>query len=230
VKINSLVFASSAFLLFGLNQIAKGSDLFVIGSTFTDSGGNSPDSFSTTVTLADGTTSPDGGSLNLTISKVFAGGNEWLVFDYQTATSGTQLVPSTSDDWSIGQTGLDLAVPANFIGAFAEFLDSTGAAITPTSAIFPGYSVMSNPVPGGAGTGEGVFFTAPVPAGPLPDLGAFINPFDQLDGTGVTSANVEGFYQALEFAPITTTPEPAPVALLGVGLLAVGLARRLKRA
>lgn len=219
----------AAFLLLGLNQTAKGADLFVLGSTFTDSGSNSPDSFSTTVTLAPGTTSPDGGALNLTISKIFEGSDEWLVFDYQTATPGTQLVPSTSDAWSIAQTGLDLAVPVNFIGGFAEFLDSSGDAITPTSAVFPGYSVESNPVPGGTGTGEGATFTDPFPAGPLADLGAFIDPFDQLDATGVPSANVEGFYQALEFAPATPAPEPASLTLFGAGILGLWFMRRVKR-
>ncbi len=230
MKKSYFVVASSVFLLLGLNQSAK-ADLFVLGSTFTDAGGDSPDTFSTSVLLADGTTSPDGGAVNLTISDVMSGVDEWLVFDYQTATPGTQLVPNTSDDWSIAQTGLDLAAASNFVGAFAEFLDTNGNAITPTSAVFPGYSVFSNPVPGGAGTGEGVFFTAAVPAGPLPDLGAFIDPFDQLDATGVSSANVEGFYQALEFEPVatTTTPEPSTVVLLGAGLLGLGLMHRFKR-
>jgi len=69
---------------------------------------------------------------------------------------------------------------------------------------------------------------SPVPAGALPDLGAFIDPFDQLDGTGITSANVEGFYQALEFS--SAAPEPAPMVLFGLGILGLGLMRRLKRA
>jgi hypothetical protein len=55
------LFAASAFLLLGLGQAAEGAELFVIGSTFTDTGGDSPDSFSTTTTLQAGTTSPDGG-------------------------------------------------------------------------------------------------------------------------------------------------------------------------
>jgi hypothetical protein len=223
--------AASAFVLLGLGQAAAGAELFVPGSTFTDAGGDSPDSWSTTVTLAPGTTSPDGGAVNLTISDVMSGVDEWLVFDYQTATPGTQLVPDTSDNWSIAQTGLDLAVPANFIGAFAEFLDSTGTDIAPTTDLFGGYSLESNPVPGGVGLGQGASFVGAVPAGPLPDLGALIDPFDQLDATGIPSADVEGFYQALEFEPaVSATPEPAPLALFGIGILCLGLMRRLKHA
>lgn len=221
--------AASAFLLSGLGQVAEAASLFVPGSTFTDAATNSPDTFSTTMTLAPGTTSPDGGALNLTISDIISGPDEWLVFDYQTATSGTQFVPVTSDYWSIAQTGLDLAVPANFIGAYAEFLDSSGDSIAPSNAIFTGYSMESNPVPGGVGSGVGASFVAPVPAGALPDLGASLSPFDQLDGDGVPSADVEGFYQALEFTA-SAAPEPAPMALFSIGILGLGLLRRFKRA
>jgi PEP-CTERM motif len=205
--------------------------LFVPGSTFQVEGTNSPGTFTNTANLTPGTTSLDGGALSLTFSIVPNGSNEWLVFSYST-TSGAPL-SQPSQDWSINQVGLDAAVPINFIAAFAEFLDN-GTALTPTSAIFAGsgYSVMPNPVPGGVGIGQGNSgFVDPIPAGPVGALGAFIDPFGALDGTGIPSADVNGFYQALEFAPqtVVTTPEPASLALIGSGLFAFGLLWRRRR-
>jgi hypothetical protein len=48
---------------------------------------------------------------------------------------------------------------------------------------------------------------APAPAGPLGALGTFINPWNFLDSTGINSANVAGYTEALEFAP-QVTPLP----------------------
>jgi hypothetical protein len=199
-------------------------DLFDIGSTFTASGLNSAGSFSNTVTLQNGTTAIDGGAIDLTISIVPDGSSEWLVFTYQSSTPDTPLMSNTSDDWNVYETGLDAAVATDFDRAYAAFLDSSGNAITPTSSIFPGYSVIPNPVPGGAGIGLGTgSFTDDNPAGPYFALGAYIEPFDYLDsGAGIPSANVDGFVQALEFSPTSAVPEPASLSLVCTGL--VGLA------
>jgi len=117
-------------------------------------GTNSPDTFTNTVSLTPGTTSLDSGALNLTISIVPSGSNERLVFSYSTASGGPLSQPS--QDWEILQVGLNAAVPVNFTAAFDEFLNSAGTAITPTSSVFPGNTVMSNPVPGGAGSESGI--------------------------------------------------------------------------
>jgi hypothetical protein len=207
-------------------------DLFDIGSTFTDSGLTSAGSFSNTVTLEDGTTAIDGGAIDLTISIVPDGSAEWLVFTYQTTTPGAPLMSDTSDDWNVYETGLDAAVSTDFEGAYAAFLDSSGNAITPSSSVFGGYTVMANPVPGGAGIGQGsVGFTDDNTPGPYFALGAYIDPFDYLDATGIPSADVDGFVQALEFAPTTAAvPEPGSLSLVCTGLVGLaGLAFRRRR-
>ncbi len=159
--------------------------------------------------------------MSLTISIVpDAGGAEWLVFNYSTTSGGPFSCPTCG--WSLNQVGLDAAQPLIFNAAYSQFNDN-GTALVPTGSIFPGYSVATNPVPGESGTGLGASgFGAPIPAGPIGALGAFINPWSFLDATGITSANVNGYEQALEFFPQTSSGAPGPAA--GAGLPGIALA------
>jgi hypothetical protein len=173
--------------------------LFVPGSTFTVTAQASPDSFTATVPLADGTTALDNGTVDLTVAIVPDGANDWLTFTY-TTTNGAPL--SSGGDWSMYETGLDAAQPVNFGAAYAAFF-TNGTTDTPTYSFFGGYSVAPNPVPGATGTGlYGGGFVDPLPAGPVPQLGSYIDPWSSyLDGAGIDSTTVTGYEEGLEFSP-----------------------------
>jgi hypothetical protein len=222
-----------AGLLMAATSQPAAAEVFSIGGTFTVSGGNSPDTFSQSVTLAPGTTSLDGGALSLTISIVPVGDaaqNEWLVFSYQTPNGGALSLPG--EDWSLDQTGLPAAIPGVFDGDFAQFLNSDGHPFDQTVSIF-GQTLMSNPVPGGTGNGEGSSgYASDFSAGPVFELGAFSDPFDIVTNAEGSDA-VTGFVQALEFRPQTPTsavPEPFTLSLFGAGLAGAAASRRRKKA
>jgi hypothetical protein len=203
-------------------QMAQADPLFVTGSTFQVQAQNSPDSFTNTVNLAAGTYSLDGGAVSLKLSIVPAsGGAEWLVFNYSTTSGGAFGVQG--QNWSLNQVGIDAAVPLNFIAAYSQF-NKDGTALVPTSSIFGGYSVATNPVPGETGTGLGNSgFVGPIPAGPAGALGAFINPWNFLNNTGIDSTQVNGYEQALEFVPqVASVPEPSTWAMLVLGFAGIG--------
>ena len=66
------------------------------------------------------------------------------------------------------------------------------------------------------------------PAGPLPSLGTFINPFSQLNGDLVnqgTAGQITSYTDALEFTPANFTPgapEPSTWAMMVLGFAGLG--------
>lgn len=208
-------------VLFGLAAPAH-AQLFTNGATFTIDFVNSPTSENDTVTFSPGQTQlVDGGNVDLMISVVAAGGGaEWVVFNYQTISANLPL-STASQDWSIEQIGMPAAVPLNFIADYTQWQGPDGTNIPQTGGIF-GQTLMSNPVPGMTGSGEGTLgFLDPIGSGPLPQLGAFADPFN-IVLSGLPANQVNGFTQALEFAPQTAVPELSTWAMMLAGFAGLG--------
>ncbi len=213
-------------ILLGLAAPAH-ADLFTLGADFTISYGNSPGSGTDTVTFSPGTTQLiDGGNLALTINVVAAGGGaEWAVFTYQTVNADLPLSTS-GENWSISQTGIPAAVALNFIGDYTQWQGPDGANIPQTGGIF-GQTLMASPIPGLTGSGEGTLgFVSPIGGpGPLPNLGAFADPFS-IVLNGLPADQVNGFTQALEFSAQNAAPEPSTWAMMLAGFAGLGLMSR----
>lgn len=179
--------------------------LFVPGSTFNVDATNSPDTFLEATNLTVGTVLLDGGAVSLTIAVVNDGvTDQWLTFTYSTVGGGALSAPP--DHWELNQVGLDAAVAVFATAAFVQFLIN-GVAQTPTGVLFGGFSVMANPVPGGFGDGMGITgINIPFSAGPLPSIGTFITPWSNLNTVGIDNTLVNGYSQAVKFAPQIIPP------------------------
>ncbi len=209
-------------VLLGLSAPAH-AQLFTNGAAFTIDFQNSPTSESDTVTFSPGVTQlVDGGNVNLTMNVVAAGGGaEWLVFNYQTISANLPL-STAGENWSINQIGIPAAVPLNFIADYTQWYGPDGTNIPQTGGIF-GQTLMASPVAGLIGSGEGSSgYVDPIGVGPLPSLGAFANSFN-IVLSGLPAAQVNGFTQALEFAPQTPVPELSTWAMMVAGFAGLGL-------
>ena len=232
-----ITLSAAAIASVGLMTLASAAhaQLFTNGGSFTVNTENSPFSSSDVVAFSPGTTQLiDGGTLLLTISVINAPdfattGAQWAVFSYMTPNGG-MLSQDNNQNWSIEQVDIPTLVATNFIADFTQWTNPSDP-INQISPIF-GQTLMVNPVPGGTGNGEGTLgFVDPNPAGPLPQLGAFADPF-QLVLNGLSGIPT-GFTQALEFEPQTAitpgVPEPSTWVLMGTGFAALGFAAFRRR-
>jgi hypothetical protein len=171
-----------------------------------------------------------GNGINLNSSIVAVDANtDWLVFHY-TSVNGPIGTPGVN--WTMNQVGVQSLVPVDFIADFTQFSNANGVPFNQTNHIF-NQGFLNNPVPGGMGNGEGTTGFSQPQTNPMGSLGAFADPFNVVTNA-LGTTQVFDFYQALEFTaqtavnppPPPSVPEPAGIAILGVGLLGLVAARR----
>jgi hypothetical protein len=224
-------------VLLGLAAPAH-AQLFTPNGAFTVTSGGTPGvggSDAATLTPGSAMTLTNAG-LTLTVSMV-AGtdrpGSEWLVFQY---TADGSISPSQGN-WTINPVGLPANQSMFLIRGFSQF-DVSGTEQAFNFSPFGPFSPSAAPpsdlasILSGPGLLSGVNMdTNPAdafPAGPLPSLGTFINPFSQLNGDLVnqgTASDITSFTQALEFTPASFTPgapEPSTWAMMLLGFAGLG--------
>ena len=224
-------------VLLGLAAPAH-AQLFTPDGAFTVTSGGTPGvggSDNATLTPGSAMTLSNAG-LSLTVS-IVAGtdrpGSEWLVFQY---TSDGSISPSLGN-WTVNQVGLPANQPLFLIRGFVQF-DESGTeqafSFSPFGSLSPSAAPPSDlaSILSGPGLLSGINMdTNPAdafPAGALPSLGAFLNPFSQLNGAlsnGGTADLITSYTQALEFTPASFapgTPEPSTWAMMLLGFVGLG--------
>jgi hypothetical protein len=248
------------FLLVGLLAVVNGTasaEIFNTNGSVTIDVTKSPDTASVRVDLDSDVFTPFGEfsfvgfplDFQINILPGTTKGSEWLVFRYTSisldALNDTPL-SGNGLNWSILESHIPTLVDTKLVAVLDEFTGREGGDLispvnTPDDVSlpgFPGYRVIGKSLPiDGSGfywwgkTGLSIKF----PANQVSTLGAFLDPFNQIEGLGIDTLAPFGFTQALEFTPLKTarvarvasaaaldTPEPSTWTTLGIGFASMG--------
>jgi hypothetical protein len=211
-----------------LFSLPASADIIPLGSSLTFGGTNAPDTYSANTTFSSTPVLVDNGKVEIWQNQVAtAGGGEWDVF-YMETTNGGPLAGDINAFWNI-VISYDLSEPVYFDANVLQW-SVNGDPVNPLYN-FGGIccASSSNPIlPGEAYYNSG--FQVALPAGVQSDWEeVYVTPYNFVEDGGINPNTADDFTFALHFTPqMPTTPEPASVWLLGLGLLTVAFFQRKK--
>jgi hypothetical protein len=211
-----------------LLSTAARADIIPIGSSYTFTGTNAPNDFTVTTTFSSTPVVVDGGAVTLSEDQLATGSNgEWDIFHMST-TNGAPLADNLGAYWGI-TIDYVLSSPVYFDGVVSQWTDN-GVPFSPLTNGIGSICCASatNPViPGWSYYNSG--FSSPLPAGTQTDWNEiYVTPYSYVSAGGIDPSTANGFTWALHFTLQTSTvPEPASICLLGAGVFALALRRRL---
>ena len=216
--------AAAALLVFSATARAG---LIDIGSSLTFDFSDAPDTYTFDTTFSSTPVFADNGAVQLWQQQTpTAGGGEWDIF-YMSIVDGGPLANDLGGDWSITMD-YTLTQPSNFDGVVSQWAVN-GTPVSPlNNQSWICCASASNPaIPGEAFYSSG--FTDLLPAGTQTGWDEiYMDPYSSYaTAVGVNPSTADDFTFALHFDPQTpSVPEPTTLALIGGGLLVLGLRRR----